>query len=69
VFGSTSRIFETYLAGDFSDYPGNMTWTELIAFWVTFALTFVGFISWFNLGETTQHSQVDSPEERPEKRN
>jgi len=45
-----------------------MTWTELIAFWVTFALTFVGFISWFNLGETTKHSQVDSPLERPQKR-
>jgi hypothetical protein len=26
-----------------------MTWTELIAFWVTFAITFVAFISWFNL--------------------
>jgi hypothetical protein len=32
-------------------YPESMTWTELIAFWVTFALTFVGFISWFNLDE------------------
>jgi hypothetical protein len=26
-----------------------MTWTELVAFWVTFAITFVAFISWFNL--------------------
>ena len=26
-----------------------MTWTELIAFWVTFAITFVAFIGWFNL--------------------
>jgi len=34
-----------------------MTWTELIAFWVTFALTFLGFISWFNLGDRTRKLQ------------
>jgi len=37
-----------------------MTWTELIAFWVTFALTFVGFISWFNLDE-----QLEKPSNTP----
>jgi hypothetical protein len=37
-----------------------MTRTELIAFWVTFALTFVGFISWFNLDE-----QLEKPSNTP----
>ena len=37
-----------------------MTWTELIAFWVTFALTFVGFISWFNLDQ-----QLERPSNTP----
>jgi hypothetical protein len=44
-------IFQSYVLGDFLVYPESMTCTELIAFWVTFALTFVGFISWFNPDE------------------
>jgi hypothetical protein len=35
-----------------------MTWTELIAFWVTFAITFVAFISWFNLNKRSRSSAV-----------
>jgi hypothetical protein len=44
-------------AGDFLDYPVNMRWSELIAFWLTFALTFLSFISWFNLDERSEKPQ------------